>query len=112
MAAGVTYTTAQLLQAQAIVDQMIEQGIAAGGGSGGGGGSGASLYEQVLNSNDLIKTIQYYDAGTPDERIFMITLNSAISPIEFYDEYVYEGATGNYRVIQVKRTSAPPSIPN
>lgn len=47
MAAGVSYTTAQLLQAQAIVDEMLLRGVGAGGGGGTGGGD-ASAYNQTL----------------------------------------------------------------
>lgn len=74
--------------------------------------SAPSLYEQMLNDNDLYKSIQYYDVGTADERIFMITFSSSNFPIEFSEEYIYEGAVGNYRVVAVRRTNAPPTISN
>lgn len=56
MAAGVSYTTAQLLQAQAIVDEMLLRGVGVGGGGGGtGGGGDASAANQTTQINRLVE---------------------------------------------------------
>ncbi|MGL4620016.1 MAG: hypothetical protein ACRCZS_13295 [Chroococcidiopsis sp.] len=70
---------------------------------GGSGGSSASLYEQVLNAPDLVRTFTYADTGTSDERINTIGASSLVVGVEFYDNHVYDGTPGNYRLIGINR---------
>lgn len=63
-----------------------------------------SLYFQVQNASDLIKTFNYADAGTPDERITSITSASSSVEANFTDTYIYSGTSGSYRITRIERT--------
>ena len=78
--------------------------IFSGGGGGTSGTSNSSLYSQLLTANDLTKTFNYADAGTPDERIISIHYQSVAMNASFTETYAYSGASGSYRVISTARS--------
>lgn len=95
------YGSYQALQAQATVDEMVRRGVGIGG-SGGGGTS--SLYDRVISASDAVKTFNYLDAGTADERIITIIYSSASLNTAFTDTYTYGGSPGNYRITKIVRS--------
>ena len=62
-----------------------------------------SIYLQVLNSNDLVKTFNYADIGTVDERVIEIQYSSATLGTGFIEKYEYSGSAGAYRVSSFTR---------
>jgi hypothetical protein len=63
-----------------------------------------SEYLLVLNSPDLIKTFNYTDVGTSDERVISVISNSINLNLGFTDTYTYDGSSGKYRIIQIERS--------
>lgn len=62
-----------------------------------------SLYERVINSPDLVKTFQYADVGTADQRVVETIVSSDRIGAAFTDTYRFDGEPGKYRVISVTR---------
>ena len=69
-----------------------------------GGSSTTNTYLRVINSPDLVKSFDYADAGTPDERITSIHYASASVGASFTETYTYAGIAGGYRVLSFARS--------
>lgn len=65
-----------------------------------------SLYERVLNSPDLIKTVNYADVGTEDERVISVVFKSVSLGIIFTDTHSYVGSAGAYRIAGTVRSQS------
>lgn len=62
------------------------------------------IYNQVQQAPDLVKTINYVDKDTDNERIVSIVASSAYLAISFTDTYSYEQKVdGKYRIINITR---------
>lgn len=63
------------------------------------------IYNQVQQAPDLLKTINYADKDTDNERITSIVASSAYLAISFTDTYNYElKADGKYRIVNITRS--------
>lgn len=68
------------------------------------GAATTDIYNQVQQAPDLLKTINYADKDTGNERIVSIVISSAYLAISFTDNYNYEQKTdGSYRIINITR---------